>query len=294
MTPIRSVDIPALLEEYEEVWTPEGSRYWKEAPRCHCGEDTGIRCEGPISTNVPQECPACSEVLPEEDAYDLMSEDARRAVVQMVLAAGRHLDSKSEWSMEDNFTTTEEVADVYQAHIKPVIGVPERPSLNLPEGPEKEKAAEKEKVTFAWSLEHGRCYDCGIPAAFYLPRAYVRKGDPEGPTDFNKRCAICAANDAALGEQVRRIDAFDEELGDEARDKLVEHLQTAHGYRPSETDPDPETARSGKPGTFGLVRLTHPVWTLESLEHLHADDHSNYPDTGTPVKGQSHSHPKEA
>lgn len=63
-----------------------------------------------------------------------------------------------------------------------------------------------EIVTFAWSNEHGHCYECGIPAAFFLPKAYV-VGDsaPEKPEVHNKRCAICAANAATDGNEVRRI-----------------------------------------------------------------------------------------
>lgn len=63
------------------------------------------------------------------------------------------------------------------------------------------------KVTYHWDDKHGPCYDCGNPAAFFLPRAYVRMGEePEEPNDINKRCALCAANAAADGEQVEWID----------------------------------------------------------------------------------------
>ena len=68
-----------------------------------------------------------------------------------------------------------------------------------------------EIATFAWSNEHGYCYDCGLPAAFFLPRAYINEertpGAPDQkPNDVNKRCSICAANDAADGVTVRRIE----------------------------------------------------------------------------------------
>lgn len=59
-----------------------------------------------------------------------------------------------------------------------------------------------EIVTFAWSNEHGHCYECGLPAAFYLPTAY---GQTEPPNDTNKRCAVCATNAAVDGETVARI-----------------------------------------------------------------------------------------
>lgn len=62
------------------------------------------------------------------------------------------------------------------------------------------------QVTFFWFEENGNCYVCGLPAAFYLPFVYVREGEPEeAPTAANKRCAICAANDAADGDIVRRL-----------------------------------------------------------------------------------------
>lgn len=58
------------------------------------------------------------------------------------------------------------------------------------------------KVTFNWSDEHGRCYECGLPAAFLVPNAY---GDNIDIGDKHKRCAVCAANDACDGEIVTRI-----------------------------------------------------------------------------------------
>lgn len=65
-----------------------------------------------------------------------------------------------------------------------------------------------EVVTFVWSNEHGHCYDCGLPAHFFLPLAYL-SGDKvvpgQEPTDQNKRCGVCAANAAAEGETVKRI-----------------------------------------------------------------------------------------
>lgn len=62
-----------------------------------------------------------------------------------------------------------------------------------------------EHIEFDWSTQWGRCYECGLPAAFYLPDAYGVEGEP--PQDKNLRCAVCAANAAADGETVRRIDA---------------------------------------------------------------------------------------
>lgn len=70
---------------------------------------------------------------------------------------------------------------------------------------------EGEPVIFRWTRDYGDCYDCGLPAAFFLPRAYINEertpGAPDQrPTETNKRCAVCAANDAANGETIARID----------------------------------------------------------------------------------------
>ena len=62
-------------------------------------------------------------------------------------------------------------------------------------------------VEFYWSDAFGECYDCGRPAAFVSSE---HNSDPE-----NKRCAICAANDASGGATIQRIDAItddDEEV----------------------------------------------------------------------------------
>ena len=59
-------------------------------------------------------------------------------------------------------------------------------------------------VTFIWSTEDGHCYDCGLPAAFYAPKRYSH--EPRDPSPQNKLCAVCAANEAAGGEMIRRID----------------------------------------------------------------------------------------
>ena len=52
-------------------------------------------------------------------------------------------------------------------------------------------------VHFMWSTEHGECYDCGLPAAFYRDGVIA---------EHNKLCAVCAANDAAKGAEIHRID----------------------------------------------------------------------------------------
>ena len=62
-----------------------------------------------------------------------------------------------------------------------------------------------ERVVFHWTREWGDCYECGLPAAFFLPDAYGV--EDEAPSRHNLRCAVCAANAAAEGERVARIDA---------------------------------------------------------------------------------------
>lgn len=59
-------------------------------------------------------------------------------------------------------------------------------------------------ILFAWSHDHGYCYECGLPAAFVLPDVY---GPNSGLiTASMKRCAVCAANGAVDGERVVRIE----------------------------------------------------------------------------------------
>jgi hypothetical protein len=55
------------------------------------------------------------------------------------------------------------------------------------------------QVVHHWSDEHGTCYGCGHPAAFAI------KDPDEGIDDEDKRCAVCAANDAADGEMIYRL-----------------------------------------------------------------------------------------
>ena len=59
--------------------------------------------------------------------------------------------------------------------------------------------AKVKEVTFYWSTEHGRCQDCGRPAAFRAPDAYGV--GQEGP----KLCSVCAATHAADGERITWI-----------------------------------------------------------------------------------------
>lgn len=71
----------------------------------------------------------------------------------------------------------------------------------------------REIVVFEWNTQLGRCYECGLPAAFWVPDAYRRADgtrailprDQYGVAFEEKRCSICAANDAADGERVARI-----------------------------------------------------------------------------------------
>ncbi len=52
----------------------------------------------------------------------------------------------------------------------------------------------------AWSTEYGECYDCGAPAAF------LRGYRPSTVRLEARVCAVCAANSAADGERITRID----------------------------------------------------------------------------------------
>lgn len=56
-----------------------------------------------------------------------------------------------------------------------------------------------ETVTFTWSRDHGDCEDCGLPAAFWNVHAY-------GPWKHQRLCAVCAANAAADGGCIQRIE----------------------------------------------------------------------------------------
>lgn len=56
-----------------------------------------------------------------------------------------------------------------------------------------------EVVVFQWSTQHGHCVECGLPAAFYRLDAY-------GPGKNMRACSVCAANAAADGEAIARID----------------------------------------------------------------------------------------
>jgi hypothetical protein len=56
------------------------------------------------------------------------------------------------------------------------------------------------RVVFDWSDEKGRCYECGIPAAYTSDE---HKSSPE-----NLRCSVCAALDAAHGATITYL--FDE------------------------------------------------------------------------------------
>lgn len=63
---------------------------------------------------------------------------------------------------------------------------------------------------FEWSRDHGNCADCSCPAAFYSLNAY-------GEGRHQRLCAVCAANAAAEGMSIKRIDGHPEchECGEE-------------------------------------------------------------------------------
>jgi hypothetical protein len=69
---------------------------------------------------------------------------------------------------------------------------------NAPEG--------TEPIVHFWSRKHGNCYECGNPAAFWVPMKEVDADNPTNVADEEKRCAVCAANAAVDGEHVVRIE----------------------------------------------------------------------------------------
>lgn len=69
------------------------------------------------------------------------------------------------------------------------------PSSAAPVDPPEPGPADTEVIVFHWSRHHGDCYDCGRPAAFTSVQV-------DGP----KHCAVCAANAAAAGEEIMRIE----------------------------------------------------------------------------------------
>lgn len=95
--------------------------------------------------------------------YQRMSEDDRREVVEYVIAAGRPLDAKDEWDNEDNYTTTEGLAEVYTRHIA---------SHEVNGNPEAAKAVEScDMEPDCLSDEH---YDnCATVRNFYDDEVYV-------------------------------------------------------------------------------------------------------------------------
>lgn len=68
-------------------------------------------------------------------------------------------------------------------------------------GPEQVKLADgMMQVTFRWSVDHGPCENCGIPAAFYVLDAY-------GDGNHMPVCSVCAANEVAdNGSEIEHIE----------------------------------------------------------------------------------------
>ncbi|HEY7822677.1 MAG TPA: hypothetical protein VIG24_07595 [Acidimicrobiia bacterium] len=52
------------------------------------------------------------------DTYDRLTEEERRAIIAYVANVGRSLHDADEWSMDDNYSTTEGVYDLYLDHIR--------------------------------------------------------------------------------------------------------------------------------------------------------------------------------
>jgi hypothetical protein len=58
------------------------------------------------------------------------------------------------------------------------------------------------EVTFRWHTKWGTCYDCGLPAAYYVD-VYGVENDTRDEAKF---CCVCAADSMADGFPGRRID----------------------------------------------------------------------------------------
>lgn len=54
-------------------------------------------------------------------------------------------------------------------------------------------------VTFRWSTDHGECESCGLPSAFHAIDQY-------GEGKHQRLCCVCAADLAADGWPIARID----------------------------------------------------------------------------------------
>ena len=59
---------------------------------------------------------------------------------------------------------------------------------------------ELETITFWWSRNYGDCIDCDLPAAYQAVDAY-------GPGKHQPLCSICAAEAAANGQPIQRLDS---------------------------------------------------------------------------------------
>lgn len=62
-----------------------------------------------------------------------------------------------------------------------------------------------EIVVLQWSRKHGECQECGLPAAFRTLNA----APPGRPDTSRNLCAVCAANFAADGETIMRIEELE-------------------------------------------------------------------------------------
>lgn len=58
-----------------------------------------------------------------------------------------------------------------------------------------------EIAVFQWSREYGECWDCGLPAAYAAGSPPERDSIPE-----RRLCCVCAAEAAAGGETIDRLD----------------------------------------------------------------------------------------
>jgi hypothetical protein len=85
------------------------------------------------------------------------------------------------------------------------------------------------EVVFKWSDKYGDCEDCGAPAAYVSDRY----GAPDPVAKDGRLCPVCAAEDAANGHAVVRLDDDEAEAPPESGESY-DHVYEDEGY-----DPDP-------------------------------------------------------
>lgn len=77
------------------------------------------------------------------------------------------------------------------------------------------------KVEFEWDNQWGKCYDCGLPAAYISPLRYGESGTtgPWGPEHL--LCSVDAAMAASEGEEIYWLFTDDNPFGQCDHDGIV-------------------------------------------------------------------------